>query len=103
MPNFMPSQLFIRKYLLSSALMIIGMFFTLNFFAMGCVIDLAEQIKFAIGAFIYCIGTLIFVGSESITIRQSLRRLPIFLLLNVICSVMTYVLKSTFLITFYDF
>lgn len=101
MLNIMPSKLFLRKYLLSSVLMISGMFFTLNFFALGCVIDLFEQLKFAFGAFIYCIGTLIFLAKEKLTLKNTCSQLVIFLLLNILCILISYTLKSLFLMTIY--
>lgn len=91
----------LKRYLISSALMIIGMFFTLNFFAMGCVIDLSEQLRFAFGAFIYVMGTLVFLASDNFQMNKALRQLPLFLLLNIPCVIIAYGIKSLYILGAY--
>lgn len=91
----------LKRYLISSALMMIGMFFTLNFFAMGCVIDLSEQLRFAFGAFIYVTGTLVFLVSDNFQMNKALRQLPLFLLLNIPCVMIAYSLQSLYILESY--
>lgn len=83
-----------KRILLCTFFLLISISINTTFFSLGCIVDIFEQLRFALGNLIYVLAIFSLLTKEKLHFKNFIKILPTFFILNIICFFLIFFIKQ---------